>query len=285
MRNFELIDDYLTNRLSDADKSAFESEVNHNTELQKELALQRMAIEGVKKARAAELKAMLNKVPVGGGANLKWASTLKIAAGVVGAGLLIAGLSHYFSGKEHLNPTDLSTSVEDSIKKSEPQPSIEEPQESPKNEGNTPPVEAKEEEKKLEARVWKEGTTKVEQAKPKIEVVDPTAELTENAGAEKNKDIGNNRTQVAVSHIAVETDATNKKYSFHYQFANGKLHLYGDFNKGLYEIIEINGDSRAVFVYYKDFYYLLDEKQSAITKLQPIKDKALISKLKEYRGR
>lgn len=284
MKNFELIDDYLTNRLSDADKTSFESELQTNAELQHEVAVQRMAIEGVKSARAAELKAMLNNVPVGGSTSFEWPSALKIAAGVVGAGLLIAGLSYYFNGKENLNPSSLSTSIEDSIK--QPDQQTDQPSQQPQPEEQTLPSEPTKEEKKVETPSKKEEPKMAEPSRPKIEVLEPTEELTENARAEKeNGAASNNRGQISVSHIAVETDANNKRYSFHYQFSQGKLHLYGDFDKGLYEIVEVNGDSHALFLYYKDLYYLLNEKQVAVTKLEPIKDKTLISKLKEYRGR
>ncbi|MFM8912646.1 MAG: hypothetical protein ACKOE6_07000, partial [Flammeovirgaceae bacterium] len=186
---------------------------------------------------------------------------------------------------ENLNPTSLSTSIEDSIKKSEPPLMSEEPKPVPPGKETTAPAEAKKDQNKVENPVKKEEPTNLEPSKPKLDVVDPTEELVENTGAEKNNAVSNNRGQVSVLHIAVETDAANKKYSFHYQFAQGKLHLYGDFDKGLYEILEVNGDSRAVFMFYKELFYVLDEKQTAITKLEPIKDKALISKLKEYRGR
>jgi hypothetical protein len=61
------------------------------------------------------------------------------------------------------------------------------------------------------------------------------------------------------------------------------LILYGKFDNGLYEIIEVNGSAHSMFLYYKDYFYLLDEKQIAITPLAPINDLQLIKKLKEYR--
>lgn len=288
MNNFELIDDFLTNRLDEPEKAAFEKELNTNAALKAEVAVQRLAIEGVKKARAAELKAMLKNLPVGGTSLPMGWSILKIAAGVVGAGLLIAGLAHYFKGEENLNPTNLSTSIEDSmkdsVKKLENQPEPME-EEKPKLE------EVLDEKTKLsksaeEKKSQKKAVAQPNQpAQPKIEVIDPTEEMTENSSSEKSQVKSNRKSMISVSHIAVETDATNKKYSFHYQFNQGKLHLYGNFDKGLYEVLEVIGDSHAVFMYYKELYYLLDEKQSTITLLEPIKDKTLISKLKEYRGR
>jgi hypothetical protein len=61
------------------------------------------------------------------------------------------------------------------------------------------------------------------------------------------------------------------------------LVLYGKFDKGLYEIIEINGSSHSIFLFYKENYYLLDEKETTITPLTPIRDSQLVKKLKEYR--
>ena len=52
-----------------------------------------------------------------------------------------------------------------------------------------------------------------------------------------------------------------------------------------YEILEIHGDKHSVFLFYKEHYYLLDEKQSKITALEPINDAVLLKKLKEYQGR
>lgn len=59
--------------------------------------------------------------------------------------------------------------------------------------------------------------------------------------------------------------------------------LFGDFDRALYEVLEINGDNHALFLFYKDAYYLLDENQHKVTKLEAIRDSALIAKLREYR--
>jgi type IV secretory pathway VirB10-like protein len=220
---------------------------------------------------------------------MEW-SALKIAAGIVGAGILVAGLTFYFKSNQALNPTNFSSSIEDSL--NQPDNTTNAPEETPSqpNQENISPGEEPKKEAAKEKAEKKETEKKAnnhsaEAVKPKIEMVDPTQELAENSTAEKNTAGENKKALVSVSHILVETDATNKKYGFHYQFSQGKLHLYGNFDKGLYEILEMNGDSHTVFMYYKELYYLLDEKQLAITLLEPIKDKKLLSKLKEYRGR
>ncbi|MGC4020523.1 MAG: hypothetical protein QM734_00550 [Cyclobacteriaceae bacterium] len=47
-----------------------------------------------------------------------------------------------------------------------------------------------------------------------------------------------NHGDVSVSRIEVEINYSNSAYTFHYQFSDGKLILYGTFDKSLYEIIE-----------------------------------------------
>ncbi|MGC4020522.1 MAG: hypothetical protein QM734_00545 [Cyclobacteriaceae bacterium] len=66
MENFELIDDYLRGRLEGQDKQNFEQQLQADPSLQSEVASAKTVIEGIKKARMSELKAMLNQVPVSG---------------------------------------------------------------------------------------------------------------------------------------------------------------------------------------------------------------------------
>jgi cytoskeletal protein RodZ len=283
MNNFELIDDYLTNRLGDAEKVAFEKQLASDPSLKADVALQKYVLEGVKKARASELKAMLQKVPVGGSASFNF-PMLRMAAGVVGAGLLIAALSFYFkNGKEVPN---MSSSIEDSINKADPKDfePLEEPTVAPTQPTENKEKKATETVDKKQDNSTKETARPTEQNKPKIEAIDPSNEIIDNT--EKTsvaKEV--TKSTVTTSHIAVDVDSANKKYSFHYQFSKGKLMLYGSFDKALYEILEINGENHSVFMFYKDNYYLLNEKQSSVIALEPIKDKALIARLSEYRGR
>lgn len=283
MNNFELIDDYLTNKLGEAEKAAFEKQLESDPALKADVALQNQILEGVRKARAAELKTMLQNVPIGGSA-ISW-PVLRMAAGIVGAGVLIAGLSYYFRSHENINPSSLSTSIEDSIKQKE---KTTEPMEEKKVEPtleeakNNESVKVVEEKKPVEKK--KEDLKPLKANQPKIEAVDPSNEMIDNSSSHSLTQAESAKSVITASHIAVETDSSNKKYSFHYQFNKGKLMLFGTFDKGLYEILEINSDTHSVFMFYKDNYYLLDEKQAKITLLEPIKDKALVAKLKEYRG-
>ena len=82
----------------------------------------------------------------------------------------------------------------------------------------------------------------------------------------------------------VVTGIDDKKHGFHYQFSQGKLLLYGPFDKNLYEILEVHGDNRSLFLFFRENYYLLNEKESQITPLKAISDGELIKRLREYRS-
>ena len=283
MSNFELIDDYITNRLGNTERIAFDKQLASDPSLKGELDLQLEIIEGVKKARALELKAMLNKVPVGG--TIINFPMMRMAASVVGAGVLVAALGYYFNANKDMVP-NMSTSIEDSIHKTDPKEF--EPLEEPTNSSKT--VEAKEEIVKTPTAKTiptKKKTVTVQPAQPKIEALDPSQEIIDNQedGASTTVKSPVKPNTITVSHIAVDIISENKEYTFHYKFIQNKLVLFGSFDKSLYEILEINGDSHSVFMYYKENYYQLDEKQTKITPVVAIQDPVLLSKLKEYRSR
>lgn len=280
MNNLELIDDYLTNRLSDVDKAAFENQLASDPALKADMELQKQIIDGVRKARAAELKAMLSQVPVATPVSFSL-PVMRMAASIVGAGMLILAFSYYFNSTKAT--PNMSSSLEDSIHKVDPADF--EPLEEPTADEPKPTIQDTKVMPSNAKSEVKESAPKVSPAQqPKIEVIDPSKDMTEDG----NSPIPKNETAyvaVTASHIAVEVEDKNKKYPFHYQFNQGKLLLYGTFDKGLYEILEINGESHSVFLFYKDNYYALDEKANAITSLEPIRNQALISKLKEYKSK
>jgi len=275
MENFELIDDYLRGRLDGQDKQVFEKQLEADPTLQSEVTLQKHLIEGIKKARIAELKTMLSQVPVTGamhsGAGI---SAGQIVIGAITSVVVITGALFYFKPWQNsqVSEVKIEKSVEPDKLKTE---TAEAPAIEPKIENKTVVAEPKKKESK------KTVTTK--KAGPDIQVIDPTEELTSTAVQTEKARTEKDQADVSTSRIEVETNDSNSQYSFHYQFNEKRLMLYGKFDKGLYEIIEVNGNTHSVFLFYKDSYYLLDEKQGAITPLTPIKDGQLIRKLKEYR--
>lgn len=278
MKNFELIDDFLTNRLGSQEKVSFEQQMNSDPALKADVELQKQIIESVKKARVAELKAMLNNVPISGGYT-SGITAAKFAA-VVGTAALV-GTALYF----YLKPEELEKKSVISITKNEITTPVQQDESAPvienKEIGKQTPIKPEVEVKKQEVK--KEVVKPSSTNQPKIEVADPSDEFAENSSTDI-VELPNKNSGVTNSHIEVEMDSANKKYSFHYQFVQGKLWLYGAFDKGLYEILEINGDKKSVFLFYKDNYYMLDEKQRKITSLEPIRDGLLLKKLRDYRN-
>lgn len=276
MENFELIEKYLANQLHGAEKEAFELKLQTDASLRGDVTLQQQIIEGIKKARITELKTMLSQVPVTG-IMQTGVSAAKIITGAVTAGAIITGTIFYFkpATKETVAPI-----VENEVPavpdaKTEPDPI------DPKEDRTSAPTTEAPKEKETKKKPL--ALKKQKATRPKIDVVDPTAELAkEPAHGQKT---AKPQSVIVTSRIGVDINSSSSKYSFHYQFTQGKLILYGIFDAGLYEIIEVNGDTHSIFLYYKDNYYLLNEKQSAITPLTVIKDTELVKKLKEYRGR
>lgn len=283
MTNTELIDNYLTNRLTESERVAFEQQVTSDPTLKADVDLQKSIVASIKNARATELKSMLNNVSIGAPVSSPFTS-LKIAAGIIGAGILIGSLYYYYQPKGLTEGPNLSTSIQDSVQGNDSAESSEKPipVKEPETNNNEPVVVKPKEEKPVEPKKDENKIPSVVN-QPKIDVIDPTAEMSSEDN-QSNTVIENSKSAITASHIQVETDSSSKKYSFHYQFNNGKLQLFGSFDKSLYEILEINGDSHAVFLFYKENYYLLDEKQTQITKLHLVRDGALIKMLKEYRG-
>lgn len=281
MSNFELIDNYLTNRLSEPERAAFEQQLKSDPALKADVEFQATIVEGLKKARAAELKAMLNKVPVNS-VPVQF-SALKLASGLVGTAVLVSTIYLYF--KEDNQPEIPSpTPTEDSIKQQEQTKEEVKAIEEVTNEDQSTEVNKKTSDKQeLSAKAAEKITPTKSVTKPKLDVVDPSEDLTESTPTRET--IEPPKPGLATPAMEVEVDSASKKYSFHYQFVDGKVILFGPFDKSLYEILEINGGTHATFLFHKENYFTLDESKHEITPLEVIKDKALIKKLKEYRNK
>lgn len=272
MSQFELVDDYLTNRLDDGARKAFDQRMHADPQLRSEVELQQGIIEGVKTARAAELKAMLNNVPIGG--SVTSAVTGKvilatISAGIIGTALYF-GLSH---NQEEPTPVEEVT-IEETI--------------APEPENIEVITETAEESLKEITKQEKTQTPKkksdLKTTSPKFDVMDLSQEMKDSM-EETATPKSINKPVVSSSSIEVDTDNTSKVYTFHYQFKNDKLLLYGPFDSSLYEILEINGGSHTVFLYYRNSYYHLDELETDITPLIMIRDFELLDKLEKFRNK
>lgn len=284
-REFEMMDDYLSNRLSAEENAAFEKQVQADPQLAQELSTQKSLVEGIRKARAAELKSMLNNIPVSpvnGGSSV----LTKVGTWAVVAGLVVTGVYFYSTREQKEVPAERNISTE---QKPEPQPSV-----ATLPETETEPVAGQKEEPApttAKPTVKKQKSEPVAESAPALakpmDVYTPEADEVDDATRKfELEQLENIKKSFVTSSIEVETDTMSKKYSFHYMFKNSKLILYGAFEKNLYEILEFIGDQkRTVVLYYKSNYYLLDIEKTEPTKLNPIHDPKLLKMLKAHRAR
>lgn len=276
-RDLELMDDYLANRMDAGEREAFEDRLKTDKELSEEFKIQQSLVQGIHQARIAELKSMLNSIPVTSLPPTQTALLTKVGGWIVATGL-IATITYFYINRKESEPVN-TVQTEEQI------------QEPTKNESNQheQPIEeqptAEPESKPVEKPAKKELKETKQQVKPSIQAYDPTEEDTETATQKFEQEQLNLISNAFVtSSMEVEIHTADKKYNFHYVFKDGKLVLYGAFEKHLYEILEfISHDQKTVALYYKTNYYLLDLNKSTPTQLTPIKNPELLKKLREHR--
>lgn len=295
-RDLELLDDYLSDKLEGADKADFEARLEADASLRNELAIQRELISGLKSARVAELKSMLNQavIPPASGSSM----IAKFAAWVIAAA--VVGLGSYYLWQQSEEPAIADESAvvtEDASVQSEEQTDIssleatpDELQSQEEGAADTEVEQANENAVDSDQKVQSVPDTRVETPQesspviqPDVTPYDPTKELEAGNGRpEPIDELGDD--YASVSSITVEVVDTGKKNDFHYQFKEGKLYLLGSFEKDLYEIMEFfNDNKRTVFLYYNSGFYLLDESKVVPTPLSAITDTELLQKLRNYR--
>jgi hypothetical protein len=288
-RDLELLDDYLANRLDASERSAFEQKLNTDPALKSEYILQEQFVNGIKKARVAELKAMMNNVPVPSLQNNAGAMAGKVVLWTVLVGLVGSGLYLYFNRQDQPKSSESTPKniiVEPEQKAEGDTEAVTEEQPQQHDDGAVVAEEpASSEQKPTQSpKPPKRSATEKQKVKePAIDVFDPTKEAeSESSSPRIDGPIGNVNPNPS---IEVSVDSENKKYNFHYQFRDGKLLLYGPFEKGLYEIMEFfSEDKRTIFLFYKENFYLLKDDSNKLKNLNVIEDQVLVKKLKEYRN-
>jgi hypothetical protein len=292
-RDMELLDDYLRNKLSAQDKSAFEEVLRSDAGLQKEMRVQQQVVNSLRNARVAELKKMLNNVPI---TALPAESTgtsvaAKIAAVLVIAGLVGGGLFIYYNGEN-----DSAQTIGADSMALTPSTTPADNSTTPTTESVVPPVTERDAHGDAVATTPLKSDDDAKSDNGKVtdsvalaarNVFEPSEETKSNEPAAPSDSGKGNAGAISTPSIAIEAgiNGNNGKYNFHYQFKDNKLFLYGVFEKNLYELMEFfSNNKRTLFLYYKDNYYLLNEDDNKIKRLAPIADQALLKKLKDYRA-
>lgn len=275
-KDFELLDDYLANRMPVEERAAFEQKLATEPALVNELKLQQGIVESLRKTRAAELKNMLNNVPV---PPIGTSLVTKVTIGIAVSALVATTL--YFTLSEESTTT---------VAEAPTTPTVETPLAPPteKPEETEQPI-ATEEEKKETANAEKRSNKKSKKknqnpvVEPKIDVFDPTAELEEENNAEGDLLSESDEIVTGKSTILVDIDSTSRRHTFHYKLVQDQLTLYGPFEHNLFEILEFfSEDKRTAFLYYKKSYYFIKEADK-VTALVPVQDPALLNKLRKQR--
>ncbi len=276
-RDLELLDDYISNRLSGAERTYIEERLQQDPDLRSEYAIQQQIAAGIRQARVAELKKMLSSIPTPPLQDPGF-SAAKIA-GLAMAVMLALSLIYYFTRQ---TPESGPATVEQPTVPAVTENPGTEPAVTKEDNQETDEVSEAEPSKSAGSASKKSSASKPE-AKKRIDVFDPSGE-SEPAADENipGADDMNAESAVERTDLVVVTDGTSKKYKFHYQVLEDKVVLYGTFEKNLYQILEfISGEKRTIFLYYKDAYYLLDSTGSRVNPLIPVNDPALLKKLRE----
>jgi hypothetical protein len=284
-QKYELIDQYLTGKMSSEEAHAFEQQLKADPQLQKEVAFQRQIIEGIRQARVAQLKAMLNQVPVPPANPATSGMVVKVISSVVIIGSVVSGVYFYLQPDNPPVATpanqEIGVSADNPIIDNNSTTAIENQADEGGSQIDSSSVSYKSPVAPKTAPATKNRKNAEPQPAMKIYVPEtdenPEYDQTERQHA-KVIDKG-----FVTSSIIVEK-STETAYNFHYAFHNNKLILYGNFEDNLYEILEfLSGKERTVVLFYKNKYYLLDTTKEEPTALVPIRDKILLNKLQKYR--
>jgi hypothetical protein len=287
MSKNELIDAYFEGGMTEGESQDFLNQVSNDADLKQEFNFQSDIIEGLKQARISELKTMLNNVPVSGGfGSINILSKIASVGGVI----LVAGLSYYYfsdnsSEQIQIKPKHTVESIDDLIVSNETLST-----DTDNTISSSQEIEEKADIQLKETAISKNNTVKGSEKSLAPQINKPTLieplELTEESDEEFETPSSGiaDKSSSPLSAIDVELDNSKKKYSFHYQLKDGKLFLFGSFDKGLYEILEFNSSNgKTLFLYYKDKYYGLSKTQDAISPLNEVTEPTLITKLEVVR--
>ena len=284
MKHIDKVAAYFDNELSEAEKQDFLKELEANPELKSEFEFQQQVVEGIQAARKAELKAMLDNVPV---TSVGTSSTSIIYKAILGgAATILVGTGiywYYFSSNTPAESVQEPVTIEYTDKEQ-----VVEIDNSDVNlEDNK--IESQQ---NAHSEADNKRSSKVENkpsGTPKVnmpEMPDTDDGFASKTLPEESLEVPKTVRNASVnlnSKIDVEVKM-KKKYDFHYQFASGKLVLYGDFDDSLFEVLELNvQDESTLYLFYKSNYYYLNDRSGEISELEAVKDEPLKEKLENLR--
>jgi len=300
----DFIDAYLKQKLSEAETIAFEKRMQRDPLLQNEVNLQREIVASLSDVRKAELKARLDAIPVDGPVAWYGMSGVKWTAAAITAITLGVSAYLYFSPEDEMLHQPNVSIVENTIPV-EPEAKVEKPvpnEEFAETDENQSENDAVVEEKTALAHAKDKNALQAEQnntiaassdkeQKEEVklpEIVRPNivADFDDDFQAKEYDDVevpekGVGEVEnVSAPAIGIENEIIDG-YDFHYSYKDNKLFLYGDFKDIPYEILALNtAESTRLFLKYDSSFYRINQSQTEIIPLEPIKNQDLIRELK-----
>ena len=294
MENSQKIDAYFNNELSSSEKEQFLAELETNAELQKEFAEQKEIVQGIQDYRKTQLINRLNDIKI---VSTSQYVAVKVISSI--AVVTLVGLGAYFIYFNNTTNTELlnnpvTEEIVDNTSQNDPAPESIAPVENNELETEEEPIANKEEkvgsssiEKRNSSVVTEEKDT--ETSEPEVtmpEVVDSFD--TENPAVQSEDDISAPANTVK-SNLDLRTKfevevKMKRKYNFHYQVIDTKLTLFGEFDQGPFEILEINNQGGVdLYLYYQENFYAINQASEEIQSLTEITDQAVKNRLQSLR--
>jgi hypothetical protein len=210
-RDLELMDDYLSNRLDGTEKEAFENRLKNDNTLSEEFKIQKSLVQGLQQARVAELKSMLNSIPVTTVPPSQTALLTKIGSWALVTGL-VATATYFYVTRDESSPAQQEQTEQEKIV--EP---LQEEQTPVKSEESIE-VQPESSEIKTESVAKPKEKSKEIAVKPAIQAYDPTTEEAEANQKYEKEQLSIISNAFVTSSMEVETLTNDKKYNFHYVF-------------------------------------------------------------------
>ena len=294
MNNSQKIDAYFNDELSGSEKEQFLADLESNPELQKEFSLQSDIVEGIKEYRKAQLISRLNDIKIVSSSQYMAIKVLSSAAVVA-----LVGLGAYFIYFTNSSETELlnDNKTTELVTEDPNQQMNQEPQQT-----NTVDIEKSQPEKSTSTESGDQATasmadvsnepdevTNEEISDPEVtmpEVLDEFESEMTISGTEEDISAPPSTIKSNLNlRTKLEVDVKMKrKYNFHYQVIDEKLTLFGEFEDGPFEILEINTNEVVnLYLYYLDNFYAIDQSSEDIKPLKEITDEGLIDRLQKLR--
>ena len=298
----EAIAQYLTRRMSEVERSAFEKKISESPQLAQKIKFEKQIAQGIRNYKKGILKSRLNQLELGPSIVETTSITTKtILAGITV--IVIVGLSYFMltpdeilviENRETMIGTDGITEDKNAKISLEIDTSyvmLSDKKEDERNSSITKYIEntavkvsIKQSKKELKSdKVILQA--EVEVVLPDMDGTEISFDETFDSLQDFSDDLMKNQAQVnSVIELEVEIEMKKTK-KLRYIYVGEKLILIGDFSTSLYQIIEDNMiDEKKLYLYFEQKYYILTETSEKKV-LIPVSDIRLLDYLVDLRNK